>query len=267
MSWNARTTLLLGERNIEKLHSSHVLVMGLGGVGSAACEHLCRAGIGELTIVDGDHIQETNRNRQLLATCTNQGFLKTETMQKRLLDINPDLKLHIFSEYLKDQRMLDILKLANYDFVVDAIDTFSPKTYLIVHCLNLGLRVISSMGSGGKTDPTRVQIADISQTYQCTLADALRKRLHKLGYYSGFHAVFSDEKSRENSVLHSEDEVNKKSVVGTISYMPPIFGAFCASVVIRELIGEPVVSNLPIPSKIKKIIQEQNRHNTTANSQ
>ena len=256
MTWEARTELLLGEENIAKLRASHVLVMGLGGVGSATCEHLCRAGIGELTIVDGDVVNETNRNRQLPALVSNQGLLKAEVMAKRLLDINPNLKLHIFSEYVKDQRMLDILKLKKYDFVVDAIDTFSPKTYLIVHCLNLGLRLVSSMGSGGKTDPMQIQIADIAQTYQCPLADALRKRLHKLGYYSGFHAVFSAEKVRENSVLHCEEEVNKKSTVGTISYMPPIFGAYCASVVIRELIGETVVSTLPIPTRVRQKIRE-----------
>jgi len=254
MSWEARTELLLGEDNVAKLRGSHVLIMGLGGVGSAACEHLCRAGIGELTIVDGDVVNETNRNRQLPALVSNQGVLKAEVMGKRLLDINPNLKLNVFSEYVKDQRMLDILQLATYDFVVDAIDTFSPKTYLIVHCLNLNLRLVSSMGSGGKTDPTQIQIADIAQTYQCPLAEALRKRLHKLGYYSGFHAVFSAEKVRENSVLHCESEVNKKSTVGTISYMPPIFGAYCASVVIRELIGEPVVSTLLIPKKIRQKI-------------
>jgi tRNA A37 threonylcarbamoyladenosine dehydratase len=255
MSWEARTELLLGDENVVKLRASHVLVFGLGGVGSAACEHLCRAGIGELTIVDGDVVNETNRNRQLPALLSNQGLLKAEVMAKRLLDINPNLKLHVFPEYVKDQRMLDILKFAKYDFVIDAIDTFSPKTYLIVHCLNEKLRLVSSMGSGGKTDPTQIQIADIAQTYQCPLADALRKRLHKLGYYSGFHAVFSAEKVRENSVLHNDNEVNKKSTVGTISYMPPIFGAFCASVVIRELIGEPVVSALPVPTKIKKMLK------------
>jgi tRNA A37 threonylcarbamoyladenosine dehydratase len=254
MTWQARTELLLGEENVAKLRGSHVIVFGLGGVGSTACEHLCRAGIGELTIVDGDVVNETNRNRQLPALLSNQGLLKAEVMAKRLLDINPNLKLHVFPEYVKDQRMLDILKLAKYDFVVDAIDTFSPKTYLIVHCMNLGLRLVSSMGSGGKTDPTQIQIADIAQTYQCPLADALRKRLHKLGIYSGFHAVFSAEKVRENSVLHCENEVNKKSTVGTISYMPPTFGAFCASVVIREIICEPVVSKLPIPAKIRKQI-------------
>jgi tRNA A37 threonylcarbamoyladenosine dehydratase len=254
MGWEARTEMLLGDENVEKLRQAHVLIMGLGGVGSAACEHLCRAGIGELTIVDGDVVNETNRNRQLPALVSNQGILKAEVMAKRLLDINPNLKLNVFPEYVKDQRMLDILKMAKYDFVVDAIDTLSPKTYLIVHCLNLNLRLVSSMGSGGKTDPTQIQIADIAQTYQCPLAEALRKRLHKLGFYSGFHAVFSAENVRENSVLHCEDEINKKSTVGTISYMPPIFGAFCASVVIREIIGEKIVSKLPIPAKVRKKI-------------
>ncbi|MCL2414716.1 MAG: tRNA threonylcarbamoyladenosine dehydratase [Bacteroidales bacterium] len=254
MNWEARTELLLGEKNVAKLHTSHVLVMGLGGVGSAACEHLCRAGIGELTIVDGDVVNETNRNRQLPALVSNQGLLKAEVMAERLLDINPNLKLRVISEYARDQRLLDILQLANYDFVVDAIDTFSPKTYLIVHSLNLKLRLVSSMGAGGKADPTQVQIADIAQTYQCRLAEALRKRLRKFDIYSGFHAVFSTEKVRENSVVFCENEVNKKTTVGTISYMPPIFGAHCASVVIRELIGEPVVSNLPIPARIRKKI-------------
>jgi len=254
MNWEARTELLLGEENVAKLRASHVLVMGLGGVGSAACEHLCRAGIGELTIVDGDVVNETNRNRQLPALVSNQGVLKAEVMAKRLLDINPDLKLHVISEYARDQKLLDILQLANYDFVVDAIDTFSPKTYLIVHALNLNLRLVSSMGAGGKTNPIQVQIADIAQTYQCQLAEALRKRLRKFDIYNGFHAVFSAEKVRENSVVFCEDEVNKKTTVGTISYMPPIFGAHCASVVIRELIGESVVSNLPIPARIRKRI-------------
>ncbi|MCL2413486.1 MAG: tRNA threonylcarbamoyladenosine dehydratase, partial [Bacteroidales bacterium] len=177
MNWKARTVLLLGEKNVAKLRASHVLVMGLGGVGSAACEHLCRAGIGEMTIVDGDVVNETNRNRQLPALVSNQGFLKTDVMAKRLLDINPNLKLHVISEYARDQGLLDILELSTYDFVVDAIDTFSPKTYLIVHCLDLNLRLVSSMGAGGKIDPTQVQISDIAQTYQCQLAEALRKRL------------------------------------------------------------------------------------------
>ncbi|MCL2416992.1 MAG: tRNA threonylcarbamoyladenosine dehydratase [Bacteroidales bacterium] len=256
MSWEARTELLLGSQNVAKLRVSHVLVMGLGGVGSAACEHLCRAGIGELTIVDGDVVNETNRNRQLPALVSNQGVLKAEVMAKRLLDINPNLKLHVISEYARDQRLIDILQVAKYDFVVDAIDTFSPKTYLIVHCLNLKLQLVSSMGAGGKADPSQVRIADIAQTYQCQLAEALRKRLRKFGIYSGFHAVFSTEKVRENSVVFCEDEVNKKTTVGTISYMPPIFGAHCASVVIRELIGESVVSNLPIPARIRKKIAD-----------
>lgn len=254
MNWDARTVLLLGEENTAKLRAAHVLVVGLGGVGSAACEQLCRAGIGSLTIVDGDVVSETNINRQLLAFHSNQGALKTEAMSERLKNINPNLNLHVFSEYLKDQRMQEILKLTKYDFVIDAIDTFSPKTYLIVHCLNLNLRLVSSMGSGGKTDPSQIQTADIAQTFGCPLADALRKRLHKLGFYSGFHAVFSPEAVRRNSMKHCENEVNKKSIVGTISYMPSIFGAFCASVVIRELIGEQVISPLPIPTKIRKKI-------------
>lgn len=234
-SWKARTQLLIGEEAIARLSNAHVLVAGLGGVGAYAAEQLVRAGVGQLTIVDGDKVNPTNRNRQLPALISTTGRPKTEVMAERLLDINPDLKLIVIQEYIKDQRMIDILE-TGYDYVVDAIDTLSPKVYLIYHTMRLGMPLISSMGAGGKFDPSQVKVVDISQTNNCKLAYYMRKRLHKLGIWSGFKAVFSPEEVSRQSVELSEGEINKKSTVGTISYMPAIFGCFCAAGVLEDLL-------------------------------
>lgn len=234
-SWKARTQLLIGEEAIARLSNAHVLVAGLGGVGAYAAEQLVRAGVGQLTVVDGDKVNPTNRNRQLPALISTTGRPKTEVMAERLLDINPDLKLIVIQEYIKDQRMIDILE-TGYDYVVDAIDTLSPKVYLIYHTMRLGMPLISSMGAGGKFDPSQVKVVDISQTNNCKLAYYMRKRLHKLGIWSGFKAVFSPEEVSRQSVELSEGEINKKSTVGTISYMPAIFGCFCAAGVLEDLL-------------------------------
>ena len=234
-SWKARTQLLIGEEAIARFSNAHVLVAGLGGVGAYAAEQLVRAGVGQLTIVDGDKVNPTNRNRQLPALISTTGRPKTEVMAERLLDINPDLKLIVIQEYIKDQRMIDILE-TGYDYVVDAIDTLSPKVYLIYHTMRLGMPLISSMGAGGKFDPSQVKVVDISQTNNCKLAYYMRKRLHKLGIWSGFKAVFSPEEVSRQSVELSEGEINKKSTVGTISYMPAIFGCFCAAGVLEDLL-------------------------------
>lgn len=234
-NWKARTQLLIGDEAIARLSNAHVLVAGLGGVGAYAAEQLVRAGVGQLTIVDGDKVNPTNRNRQLPALISTTGRPKTEVMAERLLDINPDLKLTVIQEYIKDQRMIDILE-TGYDYVVDAIDTLSPKVYLIYHTMRLGMPLISSMGAGGKFDPSQVKVVDISQTNNCKLAYYMRKRLHKLGIWSGFKAVFSPEEVSRQSVELSEGEINKKSTVGTISYMPAIFGCFCAAGVLEDLL-------------------------------
>lgn len=233
--WLSRTELLLGREKLEKLQHAHVLVAGLGGVGAYAAEQLCRAGIGEMTIIDGDVVELTNKNRQLLALNSNLGKAKAEVMAGRFLDINPALRLHVINDFIRDDRMIEILQMAKYDYVVDAIDTLAPKIFLIYHALQLGLPVVSSMGSGGKLDPSKIEVTDISKSYNCNLARMLRKRLHKLGVYKGVKVVFSSEFTDPAAVVLSESQ-NKKSNVGTISYMPPIFGCFIASVVIRELI-------------------------------
>ncbi len=237
MDWLERTELLLGKEQVSKLNSKHVLVVGLGGVGAYAAEQICRAGIGQMTIVDGDTIHLTNINRQLPALYSTIGLPKAESLGKRLLDINPNLKLHIIQEYLRDERMKEVLS-QHYDYVVDAIDTLSPKIFLIHDAYKNGLRVVSSMGSGGKLDPAKVQIADISESHNCPLARILRKRLHRLGIRTGIKVVYSPEEVPENATRPCEDEPNKKTTVGTISYMPPIFGCFIASVVIRDLLAD-----------------------------
>lgn len=234
-NWEQRTALMLGEEGLEKLHQAHVLVVGLGGVGAYAAEQLCRAGIGELTIVDGDTVEETNRNRQLPALASLEGQPKAEILKKRFLDINPDLKVHVINEYLKDERMIEVLQAAKYDYVVDAIDTLAPKVFLIYHSKQANLPIVSSMGAGGKFDPSLVQVTDISKSYNCKLARMLRKRLHKLGVRKGIKAVFSPEEVDPKRIRLEKGE-NKTSVVGTISYMPPVFGCFCSSVVIRDLV-------------------------------
>lgn len=236
-NWNARTELLIGKSGIEILKNKHVLVVGVGGVGSTAAEQLCRAGIGKLTIVDGDVVHNSNRNRQLLALNSTEGKRKTEVLSERLKDINPEIIIEEFPEYIKDERMVEILKNSRYDYVIDAIDTLSPKIYLLYHCINLGLPVVSSMGAGGKFDPTMIAVADLQESYQCRLAYYIRKRLRKLGIENGIVAVFSTEKVDKSAVeLCLTEEPNKKSQVGTISYMPPAFGNACASVVIRHFL-------------------------------
>lgn len=235
--WQERTELLIGKNKVKILKNSHVLVVGLGGVGAYAAENLCRAGVGELTIIDGDFLHSSNKNRQLPALESTIGKPKAEILGKRLLDINPELKLNVIQEYIREERIKEILNTP-YDYVVDAIDTLTPKVYLIYHSLQNGLKLVSSLGAGGRLDPTKVTIKDISKSFNCRLGATLRKRLRKLGINKGFKVVFSEDKWDENAVIADEQDENKKSTVGTISYMPPIYGCFCASVVIRDLIEE-----------------------------
>lgn len=235
--WLSRSEMVLGEEALEKLKASHVLVAGLGGVGSWAAEMVCRAGVGRMTIIDGDIISIGNINRQLPALTSTIGKQKAEVMGARLKDINPALNLKVISEFIRDQRMIDILEEEKYDFVIDAIDTLSPKVFLIYHSLRLKIKIVSSMGAGGKFDPCNIKVADISDTKYCNLARMLRKKLHKLGVRDGFPAVYSPEVIDKDKIIRGSSESNKASSVGTISYMPATFGIVCASVVIREIAG------------------------------
>ena len=231
-----RTELMIGKQGVERLRGCHVLVVGLGGGGAFAAEMLCRAGVGSLTLVDSDTVSLTNKNRQLVALDSTIGMLKTDVLAKRLKDINKDVNILCVSEFLKDERMVEVLLSSHYDYVVDAIDTLSPKLYLITHCVRFSIPIVSSMGSGGKSDPSQVRVADISRSYNCPLARMLRKKLHKLGIRKGFKVVFSPEEVSRDCVVEERSE-NKRSNVGTLSYMPAIFGCFVASVVIRDLVG------------------------------
>ena len=236
--WQTRTELLIGEKGVSRLARAHVLLVGVGGVGAYAAEQLCRAGVGELTIVDADKVAPSNINRQLPALYSTVGQSKVEVMGRRLLDINPDLKLHTVEEFIRDDRTSELLDAAPYDCVLDAIDSLSPKVYLIYQTVQRSIPVVSVMGAGGKMDPHLVQIADIAKSHHCHLAKAVRKRLYRLGVKHGVEVVFSAENVPEDAVIIDQDEsINKLSTVGTISYMPAVFGCFAASAVIRRLLG------------------------------
>ena len=235
--WLQRTELLLGAEKLAMLRRAHVLVVGLGGVGAYAAEMIVRAGVGRLTLADADTVNPTNINRQLVALRSTVGRPKAEVLAERLRDIDPEIGLTIVNRYIKDEETYTLLDAARYDYVVDAIDTLSPKLALIAAALERGYPLVSSMGAGAKMDPTKLEIADISRTHHCPLAHMLRKRLHKIGIRQGFQAVFSPEPIREGAMILCE-EPNKKSNMGTISYIPALFGIGCASVVVRGLIGE-----------------------------
>jgi tRNA A37 threonylcarbamoyladenosine dehydratase len=236
-NWLERTELLLGEEKLSTLKNANVLVVGVGGVGAYAAEMIVRAGVGSMTIADADKVSESNINRQLVALHSTIGREKCDILAERLRDINPELNLHIVNRFIKDDETDALLDSDKFDYVVDAIDTLSPKLALIKGALDRGIPLVSSMGAGAKTDPTLMEIKDIAKTHHCPLAHMLRKRLHKIGIKRGFWAVFSPEPVREGAMILCEEQ-NKKSNVGTISYIPALFGIGCASVVIRDLIGE-----------------------------
>ncbi|MEA1874780.1 MAG: tRNA threonylcarbamoyladenosine dehydratase [Bacteroidota bacterium] len=233
-NWQNRTELLIGKESVLKLNQTHIFIAGLGGVGSWAAEHLIRAGIGEITIVDADIITESNLNRQLLALHSTVGMNKVDVMKRRLTDINPNLIVHAQKEFLSETNREKLLS-GTYDYVLDCIDTLTPKINIITFCLEKELPLISSLGSGAKMDPLAVKISDISKSHNCMLGRMLRKRLHKLGIYKGFKVVFSDELPNKEAVI-LEKGLNKKSNAGTISYLPAIFGSMMAGEVIQNIL-------------------------------
>jgi len=230
-----RTQLLLGEDKMNRLRNAHVLVVGLGGVGAYAAEMICRAGVGQMTIVDADVIQPSNINRQLPALNSTIGKLKADVVAARLKDINPDLKLTIYPIYLKDENIPELLDSAKFDFVVDAIDTISPKCFLIFNSMKRELKIVSNMGAGAKSDITKVCFADLWDTDHCGLSKAVRKRLQKMGMKRNLPVVFSTEQADPNAILLTDTEQNKKSTTGTVSYMPAVFGCYLAEYVIKRI--------------------------------
>lgn len=236
--WLSRTELLLTAETTQQLMHNNVLVVGLGGVGGICAEMLVRAGVSNLTIADADTIDLSNCNRQIPALHSTAGMLKTEVMKARLLDINPALKLTIVNQFINATNVTELLSAQYYNYAVDCIDTLSPKAAFIAACLAHQLPVVSSLGAGGKLNPALVTVADISQTKQCNLARYVRKKLQAMGIKTGVICVYSPELIDNSRVIVSEKAYPKKSLVGTISYMPAIFGCYAASVVIQSLLAK-----------------------------
>ncbi|HLO69244.1 MAG TPA: tRNA threonylcarbamoyladenosine dehydratase [Flavipsychrobacter sp.] len=233
-SWLSRTELLIGKEKLNKLINSHVLVVGMGGVGSFAAEFVCRAGVGQMTIVDGDVVDPSNRNRQLPALATTHGQSKADIMAERLLAINPELKLRSIKEFITPEKVAEVLD-TQYDYVVEAIDSITPKITFIKAAYEKGLRIVSSMGAGAKLDPTQLRVVDISKTYNCPFAQQIRKKLKESNIRKGIKVVFSPEDPIKESLMLTDGSNFKKSAYGTISYLPATFGACVASVAIRDL--------------------------------
>jgi tRNA A37 threonylcarbamoyladenosine dehydratase len=236
--WISRTTALIGEENLNKLINSHVLVVGLGGIGSFAAEFIARAGVGKMTIVDGDVVDPTNRNRQIQAMTSTHGMSKADLMYERLKDINPEIQITVIKEFLSPTKAFEIIQQDNYDYIVDAIDSFTPKLNLLKAAYQLQKKIIASGGAGGKTDPTKILVADVSKTHHCVFMQMVRKRLKKEKIYTGIDFVFSPELQSKTALIMTDGTNYKRSAYGTISYMPAAFGGVCASVVIRELIKD-----------------------------
>ena len=233
--WMSRTELLLGEDKVLQLIDKNVLVMGLGGVGGICAEMIARAGVGSMTIVDGDVVDLSNCNRQVAALHSTEKKLKAEVMAERLKDINPALRLTVLTDFIKEEKTIALVEAQHYDYAVDCIDTLTPKVWFIKACVDRKIPVVSSLGAGGKLDPLKIQVTDIAKSFKCKLARYVRKHLHSYGIETGVTVVFSPEDIDQEKVIVTEKAYPKKSIIGTISYMPAIFGCMVASVVIREL--------------------------------
>lgn len=235
--WMSRTQLMLGDETVAKLMRKNVLIIGLGGVGGICAEMIVRAGVGKMTIVDNDTVDLSNINRQIPALHSTASLPKAQVLAQRLKDINPELDLTVQEIFIKDDITKNLLESAQWDYVVDCIDTLSAKVFLIKGCLDRQLPIVSSMGAGGKVNPSQIQVTDISKTKICNLARYVRKRLQNLGIKKGLKVVFSPEKADQDKIIVTEKAYPKKSIIGTLSYMPAMFGCTVASVVIRDLMA------------------------------
>lgn len=233
--WQERSELLLGREKLEILKSTTVAVIGLGGVGAYAAEMVARAGVGKMVILDSDVINPSNKNRQLLALDSTMGVNKAVLMSERLKDINPKLEITAIDEYLTEDNVSELLGNYRIDFIIDAIDTLSPKISLIKFAVRSDIPLVSSMGAGAKLDATKIRIKDISKSFNCPLAYILRKKLRKEGISKGFKVVFSEELPDTEAIIPVEEQ-NKKSRVGTISYLPAVFGCVAAQAALTFLL-------------------------------
>lgn len=219
-----RTKLLIGQENIEKLQNSHVIVFGIGGVGSYVVESLVRAGIGQISIVDFDVVDITNINRQIIALHSTIGKKKVNVMKERILDINPNIKAHTYDTFISPETINEF-DFTKYDYVIDAIDNVTAKLLLIEKCKENNIPIICSLGTANKLDPSKLLLSDISKTHTCPLAKIVRLELRKR-QINHLDVLFSTE-------LPTKNEAN---ILGSISYLPSQAGLMISSKVINELI-------------------------------
>lgn len=235
-----RTKILVSAKGLEKLETANIFIAGCGGVGSFVIEALARAGVGKLTIIDMDIVDPSNINRQLIALHSTIGKPKVEIMRERILDINPKCQVNATQTFINSENIHILLTAEKYDYIIDAIDTLNAKVSLVKTSHELGIKTISSMGAGGKTDPTQIKITDIYKTDVCALARAMRTRLKKQKVKKGIKTVFSTEKGIA-PLPPKEPQLNQqgrsRAINGTLSYMPSIFGLTIAGVVIKEIVG------------------------------
>ncbi|CAM4162331.1 ThiF family adenylyltransferase [Flavobacterium weaverense] len=232
--WMERSELLFKKEGLDNLQKANVLVVGLGGVGSFAAEFLVRAGVGAMTIVDGDVVDITNINRQLPALHSTVGQSKIKLVGDRLMDINPELKLTRVEEFLSPERAFEIVS-DEFDYVLDCIDSVTPKLNLIIGAKRKRVKIISCMGAGGKLEAAKVKVTDISNTVNCFLAKTIRRRLKEVKI-DKLKVVFSSEIQDEASLKMTDGSNYKRSFYGTNSYMPGLFGLYAAETVIRYLL-------------------------------
>ena len=235
-----RTELLLGEENIEKLLTKQVLIFGVGGVGSFVCEALARTGIKNFTIVDGDTVDISNINRQLIATNKTIGKYKVDVMKERILDINKDASISTIKEFLLPSS-LDNNLFKSCDYIVDCIDTIATKLAIIEKAKELNIQIISSMGTGNKLDPSKLSITDLSKTSMCPLAKVMRYELRKRGIknldvlYSTEEPIKLSSNSLEQKLL--EEKKDKRQIPGSIIFVPSVAGILIARHVVLNLIN------------------------------
>ncbi|MBO7239269.1 MAG: tRNA threonylcarbamoyladenosine dehydratase [Bacteroidaceae bacterium] len=232
-NWLQRGELLLGEEKQKTLHNAHLLVVGLGGVGSWAAEMLCRAGVGAFTLVDADVVDVTNINRQMPALSSTVGQPKCNVVAERLRAINPEVQLVVKQQFIAPDNIGLLLNEQQFDFVVDAIDTLEPKCALIRTCWERGLKIISSMGAGAKCDLAAIRCSELWKTEHCTLAKNVRRMLRDARGKHKLPVVYSAEELRRNAIR--PNPAGGKPVIGSLGYFTATFGCYIAEYVIKQI--------------------------------
>ena len=232
-----RTHILVGDAGVARLAAARVLLVGLGGVGAYAAEALARAGIGHLTLADHDRVSPSNLNRQLVALASTLGRPKVAVMAERVADINPDCHLDLWERFLPAEEMPGLV--AGFDWVVDAIDSLNSKVALIAACLDAGIPIASSMGAGGRLDPTRIRAGDLMDSLGCPLARTVRQRLRRRGIERGILAVWSEEPPIPPLPPEPTGRGRPRAVNGTVSYLPALFGLTLAGCVVQRILAQP----------------------------